>query len=48
MIDYYRGSGTKLIFLRVPRAPVSPPDAPPKLDERRAADRVPAGRDRPR
>jgi hypothetical protein len=30
MIDYYRGSGTKLIFMRVPRAPTSPPDAPPK------------------
>jgi hypothetical protein len=32
IIDYYRGTGTKLIFLRVPRAPVSPPDAPPKLN----------------
>lgn len=32
MIDYYRGSGTKLIFLRVPRAPVSPPDVSPKLN----------------
>jgi hypothetical protein len=32
MIDYYRGSGTKLIFMRVPRAPISPPDAPPKLN----------------
>ncbi len=31
IIDYYRGSGTKLIFMRVPRAAVSPPDAPPKL-----------------
>jgi hypothetical protein len=31
IIEYYRGSETKLIFLRVPRAPVSPPDAPPKL-----------------
>ena len=30
IVDYYRGSGTKLIFLRVPRAPVSPPDPPPK------------------
>ena len=30
--DYYRGSGTKLIFLRVPRAPISPPDPPPKLN----------------
>jgi hypothetical protein len=32
IIDYYRGSGTKLIFIRVPRAPVSPPDPPPKPD----------------
>jgi hypothetical protein len=32
MIDYYRGSGTKLIFMRVPRAAISPPDAPPKLN----------------
>ena len=32
IIDHYRGSGTKLIFLRVPRAAVSPPDAPPKLN----------------
>jgi hypothetical protein len=32
MIDYYRGTGTKLIFMRVPRAPISPPDAPPKLN----------------
>jgi hypothetical protein len=32
IIDYYRGSGTKLIFMRVPRAPLSPPDAPPKLN----------------
>jgi hypothetical protein len=31
MIDYYRGTGTKLIFLRVPRAPTSPPDPAPKL-----------------
>ena len=31
MIDYYRGSGTKLIFMRVPRAAVSPPDEPVKL-----------------
>ena len=30
IIDHYRGSGTKLIFLRVPRAAVSPPDVPPK------------------
>jgi hypothetical protein len=32
IVDYYRGSGTKLIFMRVPRAPVSPPDPPPKLN----------------
>jgi hypothetical protein len=32
MIEYYRGSGTKLIFMRVPRAPLSPPDPAPKLD----------------
>ena len=32
IIDHYRGSNTKLIFLRVPRAAVSPPDAPPKLN----------------
>jgi hypothetical protein len=32
IIDYYRGSGTKLIFMRVPRAPFSPPDPPPKLN----------------
>jgi hypothetical protein len=32
MIDYYRGSNTKLIFMRVPRAPVSPPDPAPKLN----------------
>ena len=32
IIDYYRGSDTKLIFMRVPRAPTSPPDAPPKLN----------------
>ncbi len=31
IIEHYRGSGTKLIFMRVPRAPTSPPDAPPKL-----------------
>jgi hypothetical protein len=31
IIERYRGSDTKLIFLRVPRAPQSPPDAPPKL-----------------
>ncbi len=32
IIDHYRGSNTKLIFLRVPRAAVPPPDAPPKLN----------------
>jgi hypothetical protein len=32
IVDYYRGSDTKLIFMRVPRAPTSPPDAPPKLN----------------
>jgi len=31
IIDYYRGTGTQLIFVRVPRAAVSPPDAQPKL-----------------
>jgi hypothetical protein len=28
MLDHYRGSGTRLIFLRVPRAAVSPPATP--------------------
>ena len=32
IIEHYRGSGTKLIFMRVPRAPVSPPDPAPKLN----------------
>jgi hypothetical protein len=32
IIQYYRGSGTKLIFMRVPRAPTSPPDPAPKLN----------------
>lgn len=32
IVDRYRGSDTKLIFLRVPRAPTSPPDVPPKLN----------------
>jgi len=32
IIDHYRGSGTKLIFLRVPRAPQPPPEPPPKLN----------------
>ena len=31
MIDYYRHSSTKLIFLRVPRAPQSPPDSLPQM-----------------
>ncbi len=26
--DYYRGTGTTLVFMRVPRAPISPPDTP--------------------
>ena len=30
IVDRYRDSGTKIIFLRVPRAPVSPPDHPPR------------------
>ncbi len=30
--DHYRGSATKLIFLRVPRGAVAPPDDPPKLN----------------
>jgi hypothetical protein len=30
--NHYRGSGTKLIFLRLPRAAVAPPDAPLKLN----------------
>ncbi len=39
--DRYRDSGTKIIFLRVPRAPVSPPDHPPQPDSsiRRLASR---------
>jgi len=32
IVDRYRDSGTKIIFLRVPRAPVSPPGQPPKPD----------------
>jgi len=32
IIEHYRGSGTKLIFVRVPRAPTSPPDPAPKLN----------------
>ena len=32
IINHYRGSGTKLIFLRVPRAPMPPPEHPPKLN----------------
>jgi hypothetical protein len=32
IIEHYRSSGTKLIFMRVPRAPTSPPDPAPKLN----------------
>ena len=32
IIDHYRASGTKLIFLRVPRAPMPPPAHSPKLN----------------
>src|SRR5205807_440849 len=33
IVDHYRGSGTKLIFVRVPRAPVIPPgNLPPRMD----------------
>ncbi len=32
IVDRYRDSGTKIIFLRVPRAPVSPPWHAPKPD----------------
>jgi len=32
IIDHYRGSGTKLIFMRVPRSPTTPPDTPLKLN----------------
>jgi hypothetical protein len=32
ILDRYRGSGTKIIFLRLPRGPVSPPQHPPKPD----------------
>jgi hypothetical protein len=32
ILDYYRGSGTKIFFLRVPRAPTSPPEVPPNLN----------------
>jgi hypothetical protein len=40
ILDFYRGSGTKIFFLRVPRAPVSPPEVPPKLNSavRQVAD----------
>jgi hypothetical protein len=31
ILDYYRGSGTKIFFLRVPRAPAAPPEDPVKL-----------------
>lgn len=30
ILDYYRGSGTKIFILRVPRAPVSPPEVTPR------------------
>ena len=30
ILDHYQGSGTKLFFLRVPRAPVPPPEGPTK------------------
>jgi hypothetical protein len=29
ILDLYRGSGTRVIFIRLPRAPVLPPDLPP-------------------
>jgi hypothetical protein len=32
ILDRYTGSGTKIIFLRLPRAPIPPPDYPPKLN----------------
>ena len=28
IVDYYRGTGTRIVFMRVPRAPISPPDEP--------------------
>jgi hypothetical protein len=31
ILDHYRGSGTKLIFIRLPRAPALPPDLPPPV-----------------
>lgn len=31
IVDYYRGTGTKLFFMRVPRAPSTPPEEPVKL-----------------
>jgi hypothetical protein len=31
ILDHYRGSGTKVIFIRLPRAPVLPPNVPPPL-----------------
>jgi hypothetical protein len=30
IVEHYRGSGTKLIFLRVPRGPVPPPNRGPE------------------
>ncbi len=32
IIERYRGSGTRLIFFRLPRAPNPPPDGTPKAD----------------
>jgi hypothetical protein len=31
ILDLYRGSGTKVIFIRLPRAPLLPPNLPPPL-----------------
>jgi hypothetical protein len=31
ILEHYRGSGTKIFFLRVPRAPTTPPEEPVKL-----------------
>jgi hypothetical protein len=32
MVQHYRGTSTKLLFFRVPRAPIAPPDVPEKLN----------------
>jgi len=32
ILDLYRGTQTKIVFFRLPRGPVSPPDYPPKRD----------------